>query len=177
MARPQNLLLSIILGSCQYRTSSLLLPTSTRTSRRFLSSSTAIMASCPPKCEPCSGLDDSALLSVDVVNERLVSLPLWQLKTDPAPSLSRHYVCKNFQCALDSINQMGVIAEREFHHPNFHLVNYREVEIHLWTHKLNGVTENDLILAEMLDKEVDVVYSPKWLKEHPEAEASTTSTS
>jgi pterin-4a-carbinolamine dehydratase len=71
---------------------------------------------------------------------------------------------------------MGAIAEREFHHPNFHLVNYREVEVHLWTHKLNGVTENDLILAEMLDKEVAVVYSPKWLKEHPEAEAEASTT-
>jgi pterin-4a-carbinolamine dehydratase len=67
--------------------------------------------------------------------------------------------------------------DREFHHPNFHLVNYREVEVHLWTHKLHGITENDLILAEMLDKEVDVVYSPKWLNDHPEAEAPTTSTS
>ena len=69
---------------------------------------------------------------------------------------------------------MGAIAERESHHPDFHLTNYRDVEITLWTHKLGGITENDLKLAEMLDNEVKIEYSPKWLKAHPEA--STTAT-
>jgi hypothetical protein len=52
------------------------------------------------------------------------------------------------------------------------LTKYREVEISIWTHKLGGLTKNDVELAKVLDKEVEVVYSPKWLREHPEA-AST----
>jgi hypothetical protein len=43
-------------------------------------------------------------------------------------------------------------------------------------HKMQGATGNDLILQEMINKEVDVLYSPKLLKEHPEAEAEASST-
>lgn len=67
---------------------------------------------------------------------------------------------------------MGAIAERESHHPDFHLTNYRNVDVQLYTHKLGGVTENDVQLAEILDKEVTIVYSPKWLEAHPEAKVS-----
>ena len=81
-------------------------------------------------------------------------------------------MAKNFQAALNALNAFGAIAEQENHHPDFHLTEYRNVQIVLWTHSLGGVTESDLILAGLLDQ-VPVVYSPKWLKEHPEAEAAT----
>merc|ERR1711862_92382 len=83
-------------------------------------------------------------------------------------SISRKYIAKNFQSALDSINAMGNIAEREGHHPDFHLTSYRNVEIVLCTHSVGGVTKNDISLARMFDKEVNITYSPKWLREHPE---------
>jgi pterin-4a-carbinolamine dehydratase len=54
------------------------------------------------------------------------------------------------------------------HHPDLHLTGYRNVEVVLYTHSVGGVTENDLIMAGLID-EVKVAYSPKWLKEHPEA--------
>lgn len=73
---------------------------------------------------------------------------------------------------MDAMNAMGAVAERENHHPDFHLTSYRNVEIVIYTHSLHGVTENDILLASMLDSEAKVDYSPKWLKEHPEA-AST----
>ena len=69
----------------------------------------------------------------------------------------------------------GVIAERENHHFNFHLTNYREVELVVYTHKVGGITKIDCILAKMLDDEVTVDYSPKWFKSHPEAAAAKTS--
>ena len=84
------------------------------------------------------------------------------------PMISRRFVARNFQSALDAINAMGAIAEAQNHHPDFHLTSYRNVRIDLYTHSIGGVTESDLILAELLD-EVSVDYSPKWLKEHPEA--------
>ena len=80
---------------------------------------------------------------------------------------------KTFQAALDAINAMGAIAERENHHPDFHLASYREVRVDIYTHSVKGVTENDITLAELFMQEVKIVYSPKWLKEHPEAQQST----
>jgi 4a-hydroxytetrahydrobiopterin dehydratase len=126
-------------------------------------------------CIPCSSLDPSHLLDPEEVQKRLdTSLPLWELATsDKGPFLRRKFTAKTFQAALDSVNAFGKIAERENHHPDFHLTDYRDVEVVLWTHKLNGITESDFVLAEMLNLEVTVVYSPKWLREHPEAQVQT----
>jgi 4a-hydroxytetrahydrobiopterin dehydratase len=117
-------------------------------------------------------MDSSHLLDDETLSHSMAELPLWHLsKNDKdAKYLSRSFTAKNFQCALDAINDMGKIAERESHHPDFHLTNYRDVETQLYTHKIGGVTENDLQLAKMLDQEVKIVYSPKWLKGHPEAQ-------
>jgi 4a-hydroxytetrahydrobiopterin dehydratase len=139
------------------------------------SSSTGDNGGGPKACIPCSTMDPSFLLSPEEVQKRLdSSLSMWQLATkETGPFLRRKFTAKSFQAALDSVTAMGAIAERENHHPDFHLTDYRDVEVVLWTHKLNGITESDITLAEMLDKEVTVDYSPKWLREHPEAQAST----
>lgn len=129
------------------------------------------------KCVPCEGLDASAILPVEQVKLRLESsLPLWTLQplaSDHTESkmtmmISKSFVARDFQCALDSLNAMGAIAEREGHHPDFHLTGYRNVRVDLFTHSLGGITENDLTVAELLDQ-VPVSFSPKWLKENPQA--------
>jgi 4a-hydroxytetrahydrobiopterin dehydratase len=43
------------------------------------------------------------------------------------------------------------------------------VEIVLFTHSLGGISLNDIALAKMIDEEVSINYSPKWLKENLEA--------
>jgi 4a-hydroxytetrahydrobiopterin dehydratase len=99
----------------------------------------------------------------------LPSLPLWKL-SDDHKRLSRAFTAKSFAAALAFINAVGAVAEAEGHHPDLHLTSYRKVEIVLYTHAVGGLTENDLIMAALIDA-VPVVYSPKWLKEHPEAAA------
>lgn len=93
---------------------------------------------------------------------------MWTLqpKEGSTGMLSRSFTAKNFQAALNAINSMGAIAESEGHHPDFHLTNYRDVRIDLYTHSVGGITENDIVLAEQLDR-VEIVYSPKWLKDQP----------
>ena len=127
--------------------------------------------SCTPsasgKCVPCESLDKSHLLSADQIEQDLSTMPLWSKNENG--KLIRKYTAKNFQCAMDSLNEIGKIAERENHHPDLHLTSYRDVEIILYTHSLGGLTQNDIAVARMIDAEVDIVYSPKWLKSHPEA--------
>ncbi|KAG7351188.1 pterin-4-alpha-carbinolamine dehydratase [Nitzschia inconspicua] len=132
------------------------------------------------KCVPCEGLDDTALLSLEHAQSELSSMTVqpsvWTIQEsngDGILSLTRTFTAKNFQAALDAINAMGAIAEREGHHPNFHLTDYRNVEIEIWTHSLKGLTKNDFLLANLFDSEVKIAYSPKWLKEHPEAKATS----
>eukprot|EP00977_Amphora_coffeiformis_P025664 scaffold21176_cov153-Amphora_coffeaeformis.AAC.1 len=126
-------------------------------------------------CIPCSGMDESHLLPTTdlhkVVEERL---PLWELSAD-FKFISRTFIARNFPAALDTINSMGVIAEEQSHHPDFHLTDYRQLRIVVATHKLDGITENDLVLAELLD-EVPIDYSPKWLRENPAAQKAKSST-
>lgn len=59
------------------------------------------------------------------------------------------------------------IAEAEGHHPDLHLTGYRNVEISLSTHSINGVSLFDFIVASKIDA-VEVEYSPKWLKQREE---------
>ena len=127
------------------------------------------------KCVPCESLDSSMLLPIEQAqNEITSSLPLWSLTPNDINQnvlkISRSFIAKNFQCALDAINDVGKIAEREGHHPDFHLTSYREVDIVLYTHNVGGVTMNDLTLAKAIEEEVNFTYSPKWLRENPLAE-------
>ena len=127
-----------------------------------------------PTCVPCTTMDSTNLLDDETLSQSVADLHLWRLsKNDKGASyLSRSFTAKNFQCALNAMNDMGKIAERESHHPDFHLTNYRNVDVQLYTHKLGGVTENDLQLAKLLDEEVKIAYSPMWLEANPEAEFS-----
>mmetsp|Transcript_8018 Transcript_8018/g.17255 ORF Transcript_8018/g.17255 Transcript_8018/m.17255 type:complete len:188 (-) Transcript_8018:2915-3478(-) len=135
----------------------------------------SLSSSSAPKCAPCSSLNDSAKLSVDEANAELAALTnpssLWSLKESQEGilALSRKFTARNFQAALDAINEIGAIAEKESHHPDLHLTNYREVEIEIYTHKVNGLTQNDFILAAKINGEVTIDYSPKWLRENTNA--------
>ena len=53
----------------------------------------------------------------------------------------------------DGVLQQGSpsLAEAEGHHPDLHLVGYRDVAIEVWTHAIGGLSENDFILAAKID--------------------------
>lgn len=64
--------------------------------------------------------------------------------------LEKEYIFKDFQEALAFTNAVGIIAEEEGHHPDI-LLSYGKVKIELWTHKIDGLTESDFILAAKID--------------------------
>ncbi len=64
--------------------------------------------------------------------------------------LEKTYAFKNFREALSFTNQVGAIAEAEGHHPDIHL-SWGKVKIQIWTHKIDGLTESDFILAAKCD--------------------------
>jgi 4a-hydroxytetrahydrobiopterin dehydratase len=61
--------------------------------------------------------------------------------------------CKfpDFKSALDFVNRVGAIAEEQGHHPDI-LLTWGKVDITIWTHKVDGLTESDFILAAKIDK-------------------------
>ena len=95
------------------------------------------------------------------------ALPAWKLD-DSKTSISRSFTAKNFVAAVAFFTAVKDVAEAEGHHPDLHLTDYREVKVEISTHAVRGLTIFDLILASKLD-EVDVEYSPKWLREREAA--------
>jgi 4a-hydroxytetrahydrobiopterin dehydratase len=65
--------------------------------------------------------------------------------------LHREFRFEDFRQALAFVNKVGELAESEAHHPDLFLA-YGRVKITLWTHKIDGLHENDFILAAKIDR-------------------------
>jgi 4a-hydroxytetrahydrobiopterin dehydratase len=64
--------------------------------------------------------------------------------------LEKSYSFPDFKEALAFTNRVGAIAEAEGHHPDIHLA-WGKVTLTIWTHKIDGLTESDFILAARAD--------------------------
>ncbi len=67
--------------------------------------------------------------------------------------LEKTYTTPDFATALALVNRIGAVAEAEDHHPDL-LLAWGRVEVKIWTHKIDGLTESDFILAAKCDRVV-----------------------
>ena len=65
--------------------------------------------------------------------------------------LEKEFTFPDFQTALDFTNRAGAIAEAEKHHPDL-LLSWGKVKVTIWTHKIDGLAENDFVLAAKIEK-------------------------
>ena len=65
--------------------------------------------------------------------------------------LEKEYKFKNFRDALEFTNKVGELAEAQGHHPDIYLA-WGKVKLTVWTHKVDGLTESDFILAAKADR-------------------------
>jgi 4a-hydroxytetrahydrobiopterin dehydratase len=65
--------------------------------------------------------------------------------------LEKQYRFPNFRDALDFVNRIGAIAEEQNHHPDIEL-SWGRVGVRIWTHKIDGLTESDFVLAAKFDR-------------------------
>ena len=94
-------------------------------------------------CIPCKG--GIPPLTGSDLNELSAKLsPEWQVED------GHHLICtytfRNFKDALACTNAIGAVAEQENHHPEI-ILTWGRVTVRIWTHKIDGLTENDFILA------------------------------
>ncbi len=79
----------------------------------------------------------------------------------PEGGFEKHEITKTFKFpdfreALKFVNHVGELAEEQGHHPDISLA-WGRVEITAWTHKINGLTESDFILAAKINH----LYNPE----------------
>jgi 4a-hydroxytetrahydrobiopterin dehydratase len=97
-------------------------------------------------CVPCS--KSTPPLKGQELKSLFSTLRGWTLVEENR--LEKEYPFKDFKQALAFTNKVGAIAEQEGHHPDI-LLSWGKVKIILWTHKINGLSENDFILASKCD--------------------------
>lgn len=99
------------------------------------------------KCVPCRG--GVPPLKGEKLAELYAQLDQsWKIVDEH--QLEREFIFKNFKEALAFTNVLGQIAEEEDHHPDI-LLSYGKVKVLLWTHKIDGLSESDFILAAKYD--------------------------
>lgn len=102
------------------------------------------------KCVPCRG--GVPALTPEQIRPLAAQLEQWDVVNNH--HLQKRFRFPDFRSALNFVNEVGEIAEREDHHPDFELT-WGKVRITIWTHKIDGLTESDFILAAKIDE----VYS------------------
>jgi 4a-hydroxytetrahydrobiopterin dehydratase len=65
--------------------------------------------------------------------------------------ITKSFVFPDFKAALAFVNKVGELAESQGHHPDI-LLAWGKAEITTWTHKIDGLTESDFILAAKIDR-------------------------
>jgi 4a-hydroxytetrahydrobiopterin dehydratase len=100
------------------------------------------------KCIPCSL--DMPPLEGDILYELLDTLhPQWLLVEED--HIERKFKFQDFSEALSFVNKVGQLAEEEGHHPDIFL-SWARVKLTLTTHKINGLSRNDFVLAAKIDQ-------------------------
>lgn len=100
------------------------------------------------KCEPCSG-STPALEGRQIEEYKQQVNSEW--KVIDQHHLQRDFSFDDFQQALDFVNRVGEVAESEQHHPDIYLT-YGQAQVKLWTHAIDGLSENDFIMAAKVDQ-------------------------
>ena len=101
------------------------------------------------KCVPCEG--GVPKLTEAEATAQLTKLSDWKI-THEGQRIRKEWVVKNFMVGMRFFNKVAEVAEAEGHHPDLHLVGYRNVAIEIWTHAIGGLSENDFILAAKIDE-------------------------
>lgn len=102
------------------------------------------------KCVACEG--GMPPLTGAMLEPYLKAVKGWALNED-GKKIRKDFSFPDFKTALAFVNRVGEIAEAEGHHPDIQL-GWGKAAVELWTHAINGLSENDFIVAAKIDATV-----------------------
>jgi 4a-hydroxytetrahydrobiopterin dehydratase len=102
---------------------------------------------CDLKCVPCRG--GVPPLKGDQLKQLHARLDGWDV-------LEEHHLTKTFRFpdfaeTLAFVNRVGALAEEQGHHPEIEFT-WGRATLRIHTHKIDGLTESDFILADKIDQ-------------------------
>lgn len=100
-------------------------------------------------CVPCKG-GTPPLKGADIA-PLVAQLEGWEVVDEHR--LRKGFRFKDFKATLEFVNRAGAIAEHEGHHPDI-CFGWGKATCEIWTHKIDGLTESDFVLAAKLDEAV-----------------------
>jgi 4a-hydroxytetrahydrobiopterin dehydratase len=98
-------------------------------------------------CVPCKG--DVPPLAGAELESLSRQLPEWEVVD--GHHLRREFRFRNFREALEFVNRVGELAEEQGHHPDVDF-GWGHAGITIFTHKIDGLTESDFVLAAKVDR-------------------------
>jgi 4a-hydroxytetrahydrobiopterin dehydratase len=105
------------------------------------------MALADKTCVPCRG--GVLPLKGASLNALHDELPDWEVVDEH--HLHKAFRFPDFKQALDFVNRAGAIAEEQAHHPDI-LLAWGKAEVTIYTHKIDGLTESDFVLAAKINQ-------------------------
>jgi len=99
------------------------------------------------QCVPCrGGVPPLKGAEIDALAGQLEG---WEVVREH--HLKRDYKFRDFRETLEFVIRVGTLAEEQGHHPDI-CFGWGKAEISIWTHKIDGLTESDFVLAAKIDK-------------------------
>lgn len=99
-------------------------------------------------CAPCKG--GMPPLSDAEEDAYMLQAPDWTLEKSGMHKISKEFSFKSYLDGLRFAQGAGELAETENHHPVM-IVKYKRVLVELSTHAVQGLSENDFIMAAKID--------------------------
>jgi len=100
----------------------------------------------PSKCKPCE--EGAKSLPKEKIEKLLAKYHGWELVEDK--KLIKEFKFKDFVEAKYFLDLISIIAEEQGHHPTLTII-YNKLKVELTTHAAGGLTENDFIMAKIID--------------------------
>ena len=98
------------------------------------------------QCVPCRG--GVPPLAAEEIAKLKTQLEGWEVVNEH--HLRKEYKFEDFKETQAFVSQVGELAEEQWHHPDI-CYGWGRAEITIWTHKIDGLTESDFILAAKID--------------------------
>ena len=107
------------------------------------------------KCVPCEG--GVKAFDISEIHKYQKKVDGWEVVKGEKNIyfLEKKFTFKSFLESQNFVNQVGKISEIEGHHPDI-LFGWGYAKISITTHAIEGLSENDFILAAKIDKETSV---------------------